>query len=360
MIFSRNEAEQGAAQAERSLLLRMVICFYLFTLTAGTGSAAAGYGPEVLRVREGGGTWGDILEMSASVRGSSVFFTVRKKNGLPFHTDSDISIRTGSPNGPAVASGIVPIDNNAVSLSVRQRPQFDEEQKYYAYLFNSYGHAWVGPLKLSGIIDNDDMERVSYPTEIRSKYIERIERRDGPTQPRFEELPPAMPVNERVLIRVRAGACPDGGKVRVQCFAEGEGRSNQYESAPVWSDSLLQVPFRFDQPGPQSIFCATVSRCCSSTWVSSGTINVQEQRQPEASGRSETKINISVVTDADGKTNSKVSVQSSRTEDCAPFCGGEISYDQPYLPEEPRRVLPYDDSPPDGTYVQPKIVPDYP
>ncbi|MGR0482936.1 MAG: hypothetical protein ACTFAL_16465 [Candidatus Electronema sp. V4] len=353
MIFSHSGADRSAAQPERGLLLRMVVCFCLLALSA--GGATAGFGPEIQRVREGGGTWGDILEMSAVVRSPSILFIVRKKNGLPFHTDSDISIRTGSYNGPAAASGLVPNDSSAVSLSVRQ-DRLGAGQSYYAYLFNSYGHAWVGPLKLGSF---DAPDNVVYPTTRVSDSAYPLERRDGPSKPRIENLPAVVPVNERVLISVRAGACPDGGKVRVQCFAEGEGRSNQYESERVWSGSLLQVPFRFDQPGEQSIFCATISRCCSSPWVS-GTVNVQKQPIiSKAPSRSETKINISVVTDADGRADSKVSVQSSRTADCAPFCGGEISYDRPYLPEaeEPSYAVPYD-TPPDGTYVLPDAVPD--
>ncbi len=358
MIFSHRRADKGAAQPQRGLFLRIAVCFCLLALmTAGGAAAGAGYGPEpgVLRVREGGGTWGDILEMSAAVRGSSILFTVRKKNGLPFHTRSEISIRTGSRNGPAAASGVVPIDSSAVSLPARLN-RYGEEQSYYAYLFNSYGHAWVGPLKL-GSVDSTNNE--VYPTTRLLDSTYPLERRDGPSKPRLENLPAAVPLHERVLIGVRAGACPDGGKVRVQCFAEGEGRSNQYESERVWSDSLLRVPFRFDQPGQQSIFCATVSRCCSSPWVS-GTVNVQKNSIiSKAPSRSETKINISVVTDADGRADSKVSVQSSRTADCAPFCGGEISYDRPYLPEaeEQQYALPYD-TPPDGAYVLPDAVPD--
>lgn len=356
MIFSHRRADKGAAQPQRGLFLRIAVCFCCLTLTAGGAAAGAGYGlePGALRVSEGGGTWGDILEMSAAVRGSSILFTVRKKNGLPFHTRSEISIRTGSRNGPTAASGIVPIDSSAVSLKARLN-KYGEEESYYAYLFNSYGHAWVGPLKLSGDSGFVAHEPTGRDVSIGYPFLEN---RSGPSKPRLENLPASVPLHERVLINVRAGACPDGGKVRVQCFAEAEGRSGQHESALVWSGSLLQIPFRFDQPGEQSIFCATVSRCCSSPWVS-GTVNVQQERPSSKISRSETKINISVVTDADGRANSKVSVQNSRTEDCAPFCGGEISYDRPYLPEaeDPSYAMPYD-TPPDGTYVLPDAVPD--
>lgn len=349
MIFSH---KSSAVQPERNVLLRMVACCcFFFVLTA--GRAGAGYGPEVLRVHEGGGTWGDILEMSAVVQDSSIVFTVRKKNRLPFHTESDITIRTGSRNGPAAVSGVVPIDSSSVSLSLRQ-DRLGTDQSYYAYLFNSYGHAWVGPLKFFGSDSVGDNENAF--TRVRTGMPER--RVDGPTRPRIENLPAAVPVNQRVLIGVRVGACPDGGKVRLQCFAEDEeGRSNQYESAPVWSDSLVRVPFRFDQPGQQNIFCATTSRCCSSPWVSS-TVKVQKSPPALGGARSETKINISVVTDAEGRADSKVSVQNSRTTACAPFCDGEISYDRPYLPEESSVMPYYDDTPPDGSRVQQDIIQD--
>lgn len=345
MIFSRS-------------LLTFIAFFSFFLVT--TGSATAGYGQESTRFNKGGGSWGAILEMSADVRGPFIVFTIRKKDGLSFNTESTISIRAGSYNGQVLASGIIPLGSSSVNLKVRPDNR-NPEQSYYAYLFNSYGHAWVGPLQLVAsanvypdqlVLSDGRDETGYYPVE-----NNRLER------PRIDNHPKTAFVNEEVRIAVTAGYCRDSKRMRLQCYSEdyNQQQSNQYNSW-IQPYGTVQVPFVFNTIGPATLFCKVEDRCGDSAWARRS-INVKEREQRRMkNSSSQTKINISVVTDADGTTDSKVSVESNKNESCAPFCkgSGEITYDKPYLPEgEYQEYIPvYSIEPRDGDYVLPESVPD--
>ncbi|WP_417913745.1 hypothetical protein [Candidatus Electronema sp. JM] len=428
MIFSRSEA--AARKGQFLFALIAGISFFIGTI----GSAAAGYGP----VREGGGTWGSILEMSAELLGPTVRFTVRKKDGLPFNSESSVSIRTGSYSGPLAASEIVQLGSSSARLSVRL-DNIRQGQDCYAYLFNSYGYAWVGPLKIAGAEAAELPQQIYMPVQEEQDVarFSAYENSVGLERPRLDRVPAAAVVGEELLVAVTTGRCRDW--MQLQCFAEDENQqhSNYYDSDRLTSDRTVMIPFTFTKPGTQTIFCKARSRCCSSPWASrtirvaerpnrapsppqissnpaevrvnvpayipvlsgadpdgdqvkvkcwtsdasreqsiSGWLN--EQRSVDAvftfvspgsktiscitvdrnkakslvaertitvlaepvplAGRSSsqagTKINISVMTNADGTADSRVSVESSRSEECEPFCGGEISYDKPYLPSD--------------------------
>jgi hypothetical protein len=343
MIFSRS--------------LFILFCFFFLTTT---NSATAGYGPETRSIKDGGGTWGSILGMSADVRGSSILFTIRKQDGLSFNTESNISIRTGSYNGPSVAANIVPLGSSMVSLQVRPDSR-SPEQSYYAYLFNSYGYAWVGPLKIDKYVDR--YSEVPSRLNSYSSSGTRLER------PRIDNHPRVAFVKEEVRIAVTAGYCRDSERMRLQCYAEdyNQQQSNRYNSL-IQPYGTVQVPFIFNTIGPKTLFCKIEDRCGDNAWASRS-LNVKEHERMRTSSNermqnssNETKINISVVTGADGTTDSKVSVQSSKSESCAPFCkgSGEITYDKPYLPEaEYQEYAPaYPSEPREGDYVRPESVPD--
>jgi hypothetical protein len=446
---------KGAAQIERVF----IVVFSFFLLAA--GGASAGYGPEVRSVKDGGGTWGSILEMSLELRGSEARFIVRKKDGLPFSTESSISIRTGSSNGVAVAKDIVELGSSSARLAV-QLDDSSPSQSYYGYLSNSYGYAWVGPLKI-GVSD----QQVSENPPLISNTYPTLGSGIGLEPPRIDSRPAVAAVSKKVRVAVTPGICRDG--VQLQCFAEDteRQRSNYYKSGWIWSGETVQVPFIFTSPGTQTLWCKTRSRCCSSPWVSRDIQINEPQRKPNpprissdpatakakvpvyvqvlpgsdpdgdqvrvecraedsdrtsfrpwtsgwftqprwadavftfesvgkkmltcatidrsgqsslsvnrfitveeaqpllpsmtSSSRAETKINISVVTNADGTADSKVNVQSSRSEACAPFCpeNGEITYDKPYLPDAftPADGQPVYD-PDDDSYIIRETVPD--
>ncbi|WP_417909631.1 hypothetical protein [Candidatus Electronema sp. PJ] len=266
MIFSCSRTDRrGAAQPERSLF---TFIFFLSFFLAVAGSASAGYGPNVKLIKDGGGTWGSILEMSVELHGSSARFTVRKKDGLCFNTESNISIRISSTNGKSLASEIVQLGDNSARLTV---PLDDRSstQSYYAYLFNSYGHAWVGPLKIG---DSPDMSPEISHTDrpiIREDFVDYQPMRGSRLEPpRIDNRPRTVLVNEQVSIAVTVNSCRDG--VQLQCFAEdsNQTRSNYYESERIWSDTTKYVSFSFNRPGIKTIFCKTRNNCCSSAWAS--------------------------------------------------------------------------------------------
>ena len=175
-----------------------------------------------------------------------------------------------------------------------------------------------------------------------------------PNSPRISFGPGTVKVNVPAYVQVLTGSDPDGDQIKVECKTEG--------SRPVSSGWLnrpreVDTVFTFAAIGSKTISCVTVDRKGAISVPAERAIQVGQSSRAEGKrSRMETNINISVVTDADGKSDSKVSVQSSRSEDCAPFCSenGEITYDKPYLPE----YRPYSSDPSDGDYVLPESVPD--
>lgn len=432
-IFSRST---NGSSAERGLF---AFIFFLFFCAA--GSAAAGYSPDSGLVREGGGTWGSILEMSAELRGPDIVFNVRRQDRMPMYPESRISIRTGSWRGGDAASGTVSSGSRSVTLTVRA--EGGKPQSYYACISNSYGHAWVGPLKLGGYDGADDYDgpggvgMEAYPPEPSSSS-------GGVGRPRIASWPDRAWTDEQVRIAVTAGWCRNGGLVRLRCVAEDSDRpkSRPYESDWIRTGDTVEVPFRFNSPGKKRISCVTLDSCCASPEVSRFILVEERNRRPfeprisskpaevklkvpahipvlpgrdpdgdqvkvecsaddarifssgwfnspqwtdavftfEQPGSKriscvtidrkgavsrttervievtapqpvvlpstgETRINISVVTKPDGTADSRVSVESSRSEGCAPFCDGDITYDKPYLPapyyDGPEQTDPY-------------------
>ena len=417
IIFSRS----ATAKAERGLFAS--IFSFVFLFLCAVGGAAAGYGPSDGIVREGGGSWGSILEMSAELRGPDIVFTVRRQDRMPMYPESRISIRTGSWRGGDAASGTVSSGSRSVTLTVRA--EGGKPQSYYACISNSYGHAWVGPLKLGGYDMPGDVGMEEYPPEPSSSS-------GGVGRPRIASWPDRAWTDEQVRIAVTAGWCRNGGLVRLRCVAEDSDRpkSRPYESGWIRTGDTVEAPFRFNSPGEKRISCVTLDSCCASPAVSRLILVEERNRRPYAPRISskpaevrlkvpapipvlpgedpdgdqvkvecsaddarpfssgwfnspqwtdavftfeqpgskriscrtldrrgavsrttervievtapqpvalpsagETRINISVVTKPDGTADSRVSVESSRSEGCAPFCDGDITYDKPYLPE---------------------------
>jgi hypothetical protein len=353
------------------------------------------------------------------------------------YPESRISIRTGSWRGGDVASGIVSSGSRSITLTARAE---GKTQSYYACISNSYGHAWVGPLKLNGYVDihDDDTPGTIGMIAVQTYDPPSFDNGDSVGRPRIDSWPSSAWVDERVSIAVTAGWCRNGGMVRLRCMAEDSDwpKNRPYESDWIRTSDTLKVPFRFDSPGKKRISCVTLDSCCASPQVSRSILIKEVNRVPRAPKISskpaeiklkvpahipvlpgsdpdgdqvkveckaedartfssgwfnspqwtdavftfeqlgskriscrtldrrgavsrtterlievtapqpvvlpstgETRINISVVTKPDGTADSRVSVESSRSEGCAPFCDGDITYDKPYLP------APYYDGP---------------
>ncbi|CAK8722395.1 hypothetical protein GCAAIG_12055 [Candidatus Electronema halotolerans] len=308
-------------------------------------NAAAGYGPAVNNTQDGGGSWGAILEMSVEVNGPYARFMIRKKDALPFNSESDVFIRTGSWRGETVKSGTVRPGSRTVELRVRLN-MLKRDQPLYACMSNSYGHAWVGPVRIlaqGGYYprDPEPVEQILGYVQETSPYPEpeKYPAGQGLGRPLVSEHPRAARLDRSIDIPVTAGICRQGGYVRVQCVASGSdwNYSNPYDSGWVRPGQEMNVPFRFHDLGWQTISCRTLDSCCASAWTGRSIEIMKKKVRPsvnKSANRTETKINISVVTDADGRSKSKVKVESSKTESCAPFCDdSEITFDRPYLPE---------------------------
>jgi hypothetical protein len=335
------------------LAAAVFLIFLCSPLVLSVDNAAAGYGPAGNSTQDGGGSWGAILEMSVEVNGPYARFMIRKKDGLPFNSESDVFIRTSSWRGETVTSDTVRPGSRTVKLRVRL-DKLKQDQPMYACISNSYGHAWVGPVRILAqgyYRDTEPVEQDNYPRYVpQETYPDDYPAGQGLGRPLVSEQPRKALVDRRVDIPVTAGICRQGGFVRVQCVASGSewNFSNPYESGWVRAGQEMNVPVRFHDLGWQRISCRTLDSCCASAWTGRSIEIIKKKVRPvkRSHGRTETKINISVVTDADGRAKSKVKVESSRTESCAPFCDdGDITFDKPYLPEyrpapEPEAIYP--------------------
>jgi hypothetical protein len=361
MIFScRRTAHLAAA---------VFLCFVCSLLVLPIDNAAAGYGPAVNSTQDGGGSWGSILEMSVEVNGPYARFMIRKTNALPFNSESEVFIRTEDWRGDTVKSGTVLPGNRTIELQVRL-DKLKRNQPLYACLSNSFGYAWVGPVRLQAqgyYPENPEpVEQNDYPGPsyvVQESHPQEYPAGQGLGRPLVSEHPRAIRLDRPVDISVTAGICRQGGLVRVQCVASGSewNFSRPYHSGWVRPGQEMRVSFRFHELGRQTISCRTLDSCCASAWTGRSIEVIKKKVTVRPSGkksasRTETKINISVVTDADGRSKSKVKVESSSTKSCAPFCGdSEITFDKPYLPEyrpapAPEAIYPgtpeqyYDDS----------------
>ncbi len=347
-----------------NLVAGILFFFILSSFLLPINNANAGYGPEINSTQDGGGSWGAILELSVKVKGRYVYFMIRKKDGLPFNTESEIALRANNWRGKTITSGIVRLGSRTTELRVRL-DELATQETFYACLSNSYGHAWVGPVRILAKRYYNYPEPVEYDEPEELYYSSKRPVQDfseGGSElgrPLISQYPREALVNSQLDLAVTAGICRQGGLVKVQCVASGSewNFSNPYDSGWVRPGEQVSVPFRFHDIGLQTISCRTLDSCCASARTGRSVLIKDLPPPPikKSAGRTETKINISVMTDADGTTKSKVKVKSSRTESCAPFCDdGDITFDKPYLPEyrpAPEPIYPgsseqyYDDYP---------------
>jgi len=330
-------------------------------------NAVAGYSPEINSTEDGGGSWGAILELSMKVKGPYAHFIVRKKDGLPFNTASEVALLTKTWRGKTISSVRVRPGSRSVELRVRLNRSIKHEP-IYACLSNSFGYAWVGPVRILTKryynepdpveYEYDDGPEELYSTSKQSVQYSQYAQGHGLGRPLISQHPYEAQVNQQVTIPVTAGICREDGFVRIECVASGSdwNFSNPYTSGLLRAGEQVRIPFRFHDLGWQTISCRTLDSCCSSARTSRR-IEIKKVEPVLRPSRTETKINISVVTGADGSTKSKVKVKSSRQESCAPFCDdSEITFDKPYLPEyrpAPEVIYP-------GTPEQDQYYDDYP
>jgi hypothetical protein len=247
-----------------------IIFLFFLSLTLLPSSAFAGsdYATDKSRTEQGGGTWGAMLQLAVQDNGPTAHFFVSKKDGT-FTVDNKVQIRSGSHRGPVLTEGQIRRGVKTAELLLDLDYRHEEDTSYYAYLSNSYGHAWVGPV----YIPKHTWGNISEPVGKRG--------RSNLSRPLLSEEPNTVALNEHVHIRVTAGSCPNTSAVQVRCSAEDSNWpiTRPYVSGWIRPGSTVAVPLTFSRLGQKRISCVTLDQCCSSP-VSHRTLQVVPNNRP--------------------------------------------------------------------------------
>jgi hypothetical protein len=95
---------------------------------------------------DGGGTWGSILNMSASISGTTANFTITKQSGT-FKSSGTLYLRTGSSNGTNLASAYINAGFSGMTLGTNLSGS-GFPKTYYGYYSTTSGNAYVGPITI--------------------------------------------------------------------------------------------------------------------------------------------------------------------------------------------------------------------
>jgi len=124
----------------------------VFNVNVSAPAPSYGYRLQSSSVTTGGGTWGSILRLNASINSSgNVTFTVSKSSGT-FTTTSMAYLKVGTYESHGVnhGSGNIPAggSSRSFSLSMPQQSWPDNVKSYYVRVQNNDGFAWVGPIRV--------------------------------------------------------------------------------------------------------------------------------------------------------------------------------------------------------------------
>ena len=124
----------------------------VFGVTINTPTPIYGYRLLDSYVTTGGGTWGSILNLNASINSSgNVAFTVNKKTGA-FTTASTAYLKVGSYESYGVnhAQGSIPSGGSSkqFNINIAQLDWPQSIKSYYIRVQNNDGFAWVGPIRV--------------------------------------------------------------------------------------------------------------------------------------------------------------------------------------------------------------------
>ena len=242
-----------------------IFLFFLFlTLLPRLAFAGSDYAEDTSRTAQGGGTWGPMLQLSVHVNGPTAHFFVSKKDGT-FTVDNKVQIRSGSYRGPVLTEGQIRRGVKTAEVLLDLDYRHTQNTNYYAYLSNSYGHAWVGPVQIP------EHNGGKGPDTSRSNL----------SRPLYSEEPTTVPLNSPVQIRVTAGTCPNASAVQVRCSAEDSNWpiTRPYVSGWIRPGSTVGVPLTFSRLGQKRISCVTLDQCCFSP-VSHRNIQVLHDNRP--------------------------------------------------------------------------------
>ncbi|MCI5143052.1 MAG: hypothetical protein D3909_15245, partial [Candidatus Electrothrix sp. ATG1] len=267
--MNKKQLHNNIRIAWSTLLLLIVCCFIsndaLAQYPGSTSYASTQYRADIDATDSGGGTWGEILKMNVRLEGPDAMFSITSKKGAFYNTNS-VTIRSGSHNGPIVATGKIPPGSEAAKLQLDLDTLASFPQSFFATITNNIGYAWVGPIQIS---KNETAANEPVPWDDSPSG-------SGPERPVINESPERAATDTAVNIAVTAGQTHSNDTVRVQCTASGSDNtpSNPYRSNWIYSGDTINVPLTFHSAGTQAIFCNTLDNYGETSSLSQRTIIV--------------------------------------------------------------------------------------
>ncbi|MFH1654145.1 MAG: hypothetical protein ABIE74_08830, partial [Pseudomonadota bacterium] len=238
-------------------------------------SALAAYSVDRTYTYGGGGTWGSILKMTASLNGSSVTFKVIKQNGS-FSANNNVYLKVGTYEsyGANRDNGIIYAGDNSWSSTHNLSNFSGYPKEFYFRLESTGGYAWVGPIT------------VSYTN-------------NSPYSASISSSPSSTNAGDTVYISVTRGTDPDGDQVKVQCTGTNSNRtdSSPYVSSWGYGGTTTSAPFVFSGGGTQTIYCTTFDNNGAKSPVANRSITVVAipsiPNRPSATATGSTSVSVS-------------------------------------------------------------------
>ncbi|RWX44707.1 Carboxypeptidase regulatory-like domain-containing protein [Candidatus Electrothrix aarhusensis] len=279
MIFLMNKTQlQNNTRTARGSLLPLIVCCFMAISNNAFAQypnsspySSVQYQTDTEMTDNGGGTWGEILNMNARIEESVVTFSITSKKG-PFYNTNSISIRSGSHTGPIVATGKIPPGSEAAQLQLDLIAVVTFPQLFFATITNNIGYAWVGPIQISKNETTASEPPVSWDDP---------QPNNGPQRPLISESPETTAINTTVTLAVTAGQTHSNDMVKVQCTASDSDNTpnTPYRSGWIYSGDTINVPLTFHSAGTQAIFCNTLDSEGTTSSLSQRTITVTPGRR---------------------------------------------------------------------------------
>ncbi len=279
MNFLMNKTQlQNNTRTARSCLLPLIVCCFMAISNNAFAQypesspySSVQYQTDTEMTDNGGGTWGEILNMNARIQASGAIFSITSKKG-PFYNTNSVSIRSGSHTGPIVATGKIPPGSEAAQLLLDLSAVATFPQLFFATITNNIGYAWVGPIQISKNETTASAPPVSWDDP---------QPNNGPQRPLISESPDRTAINTTVTLAVTAGPTHSNDMVKVQCTASDSDNtpSTPYRSGWIYTGDTINVPLTFHSAGTQAIFCNTLDSQGTTSSLSQRTITVTPGRR---------------------------------------------------------------------------------
>jgi hypothetical protein len=279
-LMNKTQLQKNTRTARSSLLPLIVCCFMAISnntfaqYSDNSPYSSVQYQTDTETTDNGGGTWGEILNMNARIEGLGVIFSITSKKG-PFYNTNSVSIRSGSHTGPIVATGKIPPGSKAAQLQLDLSAVATFPHHFFATITNNIGYAWVGPIQISKNETTASEPPVPWDDP---------QPNNGPQRPLISESPERTAINTTVTLAVTAGQTHSNDMVKVQCTASDSDNTpnTPYRSGWIYSGDTINVPLTFHSTGTQAIFCNTLDSRGATSSLSQRTITVTPDRSTSA------------------------------------------------------------------------------